>query len=68
MPALWKAAARQLKKIEAERNKPVKKFKVSTRKQYLGVSDVQLSSPRPSACGLHQVCQLRKRDSSLCCH
>ena len=56
--ALWKAAARQLKKIEAERNKPVKKFKVSTRKQYPGVSDVQLSSPRPSACGLHQVCQL----------
>ena len=55
---LWKAAARQLKKIEAERNKPVKKFKVSTRKQYPGVSDVQLSSPRPSACGLHQVCQL----------
>ena len=35
-PDLWKAAARQLKKIEAERNKPVKKvkkLKVSTRKQ-----------------------------------
>ena len=44
--------------MEAERNKPVNKLKVSTRKQYLGVSDVQLSSPRPSACGLHQVCQL----------
>ena len=53
---LWKAAARQLKKIEAERNKPVKKLKVSTRKQYPGVSDVQLGSPRPSACGTHVVC------------
>ena len=58
---LWKAAARQLKKIEAERNKPVKKvkkLKVSTRKHYPGVSDVQLGSPRPSACGTHVVCQL----------
>ena len=63
-PVLWKAAARQLKKIEAERNKPVKKVKkikkhkVSTRKEYPGVSDVQLGSPRPSACGMHVVCQL----------
>ena len=63
-PVLWKAATRQLKKIEAERNKPVKKvkkikkLKVSTRKEYAGVSDVQLGSPRPSACGTHVVCQL----------
>ena len=63
-PVLWKAATRQLKKIEEERNKPVKKvkkikkLKVSTRKEYAGVSDVQLGSPRPSACGTHVVCQL----------
>ena len=55
---LWKAAARQLKKIEAEINTPVKKLKLSTRKQYPGVSDVHLSSPRPSACGKHVVCRL----------
>ena len=55
---LWKAAARQLKKIEAELNTPVNKLKLSTRKQYPGLSDVQLSSPRPSACGTHVVCQL----------
>ena len=31
---------------------------MSTRKEYPGVSDVQLGSPRPSACGTHMVCQL----------
>ena len=47
-----------------ERKKPAKKLKVSTRwqkKHCPGVSDVQLGSPpspRPSACGLHVVCQL----------
>ena len=56
--ALWKAAARQLKKIEAEINTPVKKLKLSTRKQYPGVTNVQLGSPRPSACGKHVICQL----------
>ena len=61
---LWKAAARQLKKIEAERNEPVKKLKVSTRKQYPGVTDVQLGSPRPSACGMHVVCPRNTRDTS----
>ena len=51
-PDLWKAAARQLQKIEAERKKPVKKLKVSTRwqnKHVPGISDVQVGSPRPSA-------------------
>ena len=60
-PDLWKAAARQLQKIEAERKKPVKKLKVSTRwqnKHCPGVSHVQLGSPRPSACGMHVICQL----------
>jgi len=55
---LWKAAARQLKKIEAELNTPVNKLKLSTRKQYPGVTNVQLGSPRPSACGKHVICQL----------
>ena len=66
-PDLWKAAAWQRKKIEAERKKvadadadadqlPGKKLKVSTRwqnKHVPGVSDVQLGSPRPSVprCG-----------------
>ena len=60
-PDLWKTAARQLKKVEAERKKPVKKLKVSTRwqnKHCPGVSHVQLGSPRPSACGMHVVWQL----------
>ena len=56
---LWKAAARQLKKIEAELNTPINKLKLSTRKQHPGVTNVQLGSPRPSACGMHVVCQLR---------
>ena len=46
------------KLAKVEKVKKVKKLKVSTRKQYPGVSDVQLGSPRPSACGTHVVCQL----------
>ena len=59
-PDLWKAAARHLNKIEAERKKVAdadadadrKKLKVSTRRQKKHVPvlfDVQLGSPRPSA-------------------
>ena len=42
---LWKAAARQLKKIEAELNTPVNKLKLSTRKQYPGVTTTSSSAP-----------------------
>ena len=66
---VWKAAARHLKKIEAERKKVAdadadadrKKLKVSTRWQKKHVPDLfdaKLGSPRPSACGTHVVWQL----------
>ena len=68
-PDLWKAAARHLNKIEAERKKVAdadadadrKKLKVSTRWQKKHVPDLfdaKLGSPRPSACGTHVVWQL----------
>ena len=71
-PDVWKAAARHLKKIEAERKKVAdadadadrKKLKVSTRWQKKHVPDLfdaKLGSPRPSACGTHVVWQLSAR-------
>ena len=69
-PDLWKAAARQLKKIEAERKKvadadtdadqPGKKLKVSTRwqkKHVPGVSDVPSSARHaPPSLGVRHAC------------
>ena len=43
-PVLRKAAARQLKKIEAELNKPVKNLKVSTRKNSTRASPTSSSA------------------------
>ena len=50
---LWKAAGRQLKKIEAERNTPVKKLKLSTRASSTLASPTSSSArhaPQRAAC------------------
>ena len=48
-PVLWKAAARQLKKIEAERNKPVKKVKKLKKLKVCRRASSTLASPTSSS-------------------